>query len=95
MMNANHIKARRIDFLQSKLEELASRKQRLTTVMSSGSLSKKSYRLWAKRLECVVEDMHKYSAALAEYEQCERAIDSEGGILSGKRSRSASFASRR
>ncbi|WP_109486255.1 hypothetical protein [Occallatibacter savannae] len=66
MMNANHIKARRIDFLQSKLEELASRKQRLTTLISSGCLPPKAHGLSAKRLEWVTEDIRKRAAALAD-----------------------------
>jgi len=61
--------ARRIEFLRSKLEELAARRQRLTIILSDGSLSGKARELWAKRLDLVIEDIGKRTAALAELEK--------------------------
>lgn len=59
---------RRIEFLKSKLEELAMRKQRLTTIISSESLSNEARSLWAKRLDWVIKDIRKHTAALAKLE---------------------------
>jgi hypothetical protein len=64
--------ARRIEFHHSKLEELARRKQRLTTIMSSGSLSKQARGLWDKRLDWVLEDIRRHTTALADLEQARR-----------------------
>jgi hypothetical protein len=61
--------ARRIEFLRSKLEELAARRQRLTIILSDGSLSGKARELWAKRLDWVIEDIGKRTTALAELEK--------------------------
>jgi len=64
--------ARRVEFLRSKLEELAGRRQRLTTIMSSGSLSGKARELWTKRLDWVMADIRKHTAALSEMERNEK-----------------------
>jgi hypothetical protein len=57
-----------MEFLRSKLEELAARRQRLTVMLSDGSLSVKARALWAKRLDWVIEDIGKRTAVLAELE---------------------------
>lgn len=58
--------ARTIEFLRSKLEELAGRRQRLNIMLSDESLGGKARELWAKRLDWVIKDISKRTAALAE-----------------------------
>jgi hypothetical protein len=60
---------RRVEFLRSKLEELAGRKQRLKVMLSDGSLSGKARELWAKRLDWVTGDIAKRTAALTDLEK--------------------------
>jgi hypothetical protein len=60
--------ARRVEYLRSKLEELAGRRRRLTVMLSDGSLSGKARALWAKRLDWVIKDIGKHTAVLAELE---------------------------
>ena len=60
--------ARRVEFLRSKLEELAGRRRRLTVMLSDGSLSVKARALSAKRLDWVIKDIGKHTAVLAELE---------------------------
>jgi hypothetical protein len=61
--------ARRIEYLRSKLEELAARKQRITVMLTDGSLIGKASELWAKRLDWVIEDIAKRTAVLADLEK--------------------------